>query len=582
MKQFIVTVDTPGDVETNLAACMHDGVYRSVFIQIYSSINKAAWLESLAHAAHHIVPDAVITGATTNGEIIGGYTTAGKTVITISLFDTTAVELISIPCCPGDERAIGTYIQTALEHRIKSLTAIMLLCTAISMDSSEFIKPLADISRGCPVFGAAAGYYLTPQQSLILCGTKAYDTGIAVILFSGSDLAVTTSSFLGWKPFSREMTVTAAREKTAVTIDGKPAFAVYRHYLGIENDDEFDTNAVGFSFLIERSGTYIARVPIAVTADGGILFGADIYEGDRFRIGYADPAMIITNTQILHEKMKSFNPDAIFLFSCGTRRRLLRSDVQLETVPFEQYAPTTGFYTAGEYFGSENGLQLLNSSIVTVGFREGPPDTTTPSTNTASLPEPPVLPQHDTKSVSYLVHFIEAVTSELEEANRQLSLVASSDKLTGLNNRNRLDEILTYEIARARRHGSSFSVILIDIDFFKKINDTYGHLVGDDVLIEFAARLKSIFIRETDTAGRWGGEEFLCIIPDTPREQAITITQTFSTAVSATPFIHGIPLTCSAGVTAYEAGDTELSITGRVDQALYDAKQRGRNMIIPV
>jgi diguanylate cyclase (GGDEF)-like protein len=195
------------------------------------------------------------------------------------------------------------------------------------------------------------------------------------------------------------------------------------------------------------------------------------------------------------------------------------------------------------------------------------------------LRETPLHPH--TKAVRCLIRFIETVTRELEEANKQLLQLVIQDKLTGLYNRRKLDEILSYEVARAKRHGSGFSLILTDIDFFKKVNDTYGHLIGDKILIEFAEWLRYTFIRKTDIVGRWGGEEFLCIIPNNPAEQAAETAAEFVHTIAAAPFSNGLHVTCSAGVTSYKDGDTADTIMNRVDTALYEAKKEGRNTVIP-
>lgn len=578
MNQLILSIESPDEIDIRLEHYHSTEPVRTVFIQLYTSINDKEWLENLAAAALRHFPGAVLTGATTNGEIINGYTTTGKTVLSISFFRSSAVELFTLPCRPGDEKHLGECVKQKIEPKIAQAAGIMLLCTAISMNSSEFIKPISALDPGCPIFGGAAGYYDGQGQSFILCGHTACDSGVAVIIFTGEELALDVSVFLGWKPFSKEMTITAAHGKVVEQVDGLPAFAVYRHYLGIENDTDFAVNAVGFSFLVKQKHGYIARVPFSVTENEGIIFGADMKTGEKFRIGYAEPFEIIEESRRIHARMQKFKPDAVFLFSCGTRRLLLSDDIQQETLHFSQIAPTAGFYTAGEYFRSGPEIELFNSSIVTVGIREG--DSNQENTQDKNKNGAAAVPLHQhIKAVSYFIRFIETVMEELEEANRQLLKLATLDKLTGLYNRRKLDEILSYEIARADRHGSSFSIILIDIDFFKKINDKYSHLTGDKILIEFSEWLRYTFIRKTDIVGRWGGEEFLCIIPDNQIEQASEIAEEFVHTISEAPFSGGLHITCSAGATAYTKGDSIHAIMARVDVALYKAKEQGRNTV---
>lgn len=153
-----------------------------------------------------------------------------------------------------------------------------------------------------------------------------------------------------------------------------------------------------------------------------------------------------------------------------------------------------------------------------------------------------------------------------------------TDVLTQLNNRMRLNEALEYELKRAQRYDGTFSIMLLDIDYFKKVNDTYGHLAGDEVLKKVADLLKKSF-RKTDTPGRWGGEEFLVLLPQLDRINACMIADKVRTAIETTGFPDVGAITCSFGVTEYTSTDSIENLIKRADDALYRAKERGRNRV---
>ena len=144
---------------------------------------------------------------------------------------------------------------------------------------------------------------------------------------------------------------------------------------------------------------------------------------------------------------------------------------------------------------------------------------------------------------------------------------------------------LEEEVDRARRLGMTFSVGMIDIDNFKKCNDTYGHLVGDTVLREVADRLK-ISVREVDMIARYGGEEFCVILPETTKDLALTVAERLRKSVEAKTvkaFDEKINVTVSVGITTYpEGGEDVTSLIDSADTALYKAKRKGRNMVIAV
>nr|WP_239482060.1 GGDEF domain-containing protein [Pseudomonas insulae] len=160
----------------------------------------------------------------------------------------------------------------------------------------------------------------------------------------------------------------------------------------------------------------------------------------------------------------------------------------------------------------------------------------------------------------------------------QLALSASVDGLTGLWNRARIDQFFSDEIARAERYGTPFSVILLDIDHFKSVNDTHGHTVGDSVLQQFAALLRDN-VRSVDKVGRLGGEEFLIVLPEIDERQAQAAARTLQQRINAFAFDTVQCKTASFGVTQYRDEESRHSMLHRVDRALYRAKENGRDRI---
>lgn len=167
---------------------------------------------------------------------------------------------------------------------------------------------------------------------------------------------------------------------------------------------------------------------------------------------------------------------------------------------------------------------------------------------------------------------------KLSVAQEELEKLATTDKLTNLNNRVKLDEHLVNELHRAERFQHAFGLIMLDVDHFKSVNDTYGHQVGDSVLVELSNILKTK-IRETDIPGRWGGEEFLVICPETDLDGTIKIAEKLRQNIEKATFSTVGQKTASLGVAIYQTGDSIKSILARADDALYRAKEKGRNRV---
>jgi diguanylate cyclase (GGDEF)-like protein len=170
---------------------------------------------------------------------------------------------------------------------------------------------------------------------------------------------------------------------------------------------------------------------------------------------------------------------------------------------------------------------------------------------------------------------------KLKQAYKRIEELAELDELTGSFNRRCIMRMLDDEIARAHRSQTPCSIALIDLDWFKRINDAYGHPTGDEVLRTFAITVFAN-IRNIDRFGRYGGEEFLLVLPDTPADRAARILDRLRAIIADldwSAFSPGMQVTISAGVATLRADETEDTFLTRADNALYAAKARGRNRI---
>lgn len=162
---------------------------------------------------------------------------------------------------------------------------------------------------------------------------------------------------------------------------------------------------------------------------------------------------------------------------------------------------------------------------------------------------------------------------------KALEFLSSHDKLTSIYNRAKFDELFDYEMEQFCRYKNTFSIAIFDIDFFKKVNDTFGHQVGDTVLIECVKDMKSL-IRESDVFARWGGEEFILLLPHTNKEDATIVIQKIRESIETHRFDKVENITLSIGLSEVIDGDTTTTLLKRIDDALYKAKEEGRNRLI--
>jgi len=162
--------------------------------------------------------------------------------------------------------------------------------------------------------------------------------------------------------------------------------------------------------------------------------------------------------------------------------------------------------------------------------------------------------------------------------DKKLMMLATMDSLTNIYNRYQINAEIESEIIRVQRTNKRFSLMMLDLDYFKKVNDTFGHDIGDKVLIEFTEVLKKC-LRKNDKIGRWGGEEFVVLLLETSLEDALKISQKLCQEIDRYKFKSIGHLTCSIGVSLFRKDDTILTLLKRIDKALYKSKDEGRNRV---
>jgi diguanylate cyclase (GGDEF)-like protein len=182
------------------------------------------------------------------------------------------------------------------------------------------------------------------------------------------------------------------------------------------------------------------------------------------------------------------------------------------------------------------------------------------------------------KSINIFIDKLQKNHEELSNAKKELDTLYITDRLTNVYNRVKIDEIIDTELKKKNRFENIFSIILLDIDNFKVVNDTHGHLVGDLILKEFADILKNN-IRDIDFLGRWGGEEFMIVCLQTDEQGAVALSENLRVKIEEFNFTKVGKITASFGVSTCKKDDNAKSIVDNADKALYKAKENGRNQV---
>ncbi len=533
-------------------------------ISIFTHWNDPALIQAMTDGLSKAFPRAAIAGLTTAGGIEDGQMNTGKTILSFMAFDESPVEV--------------------LHYNMKDLRAVEILETQLTGNVEPFLDAISALPPSVAIFGGGADTDDLNQPSYIFDKEAIMNEGFVIMLFRGT-VKVLTRSVLGWQPLGRQVTITAMDGNMVIKELDHIAVNFYEKYLKIDPSVDFDKKTLSFPLVVEKDGVELARLPMSCRKDGSLVFNIALHVGDKLRMAYGDPNEIINGSRRVLGRIRDFGPQGMLLFSCVVRRYYLKDDVNQILSAYERITPAAGGYTRGEIDRIEGHVYTMNMNLVSAAFREETKDhkrTIADITGDPShMENDPALNLDDFLStVQCLVSFITVTSKELSDAYQKLAFVAGHDSLTDLLNRGRIEWVLRHLIEDTNKTHHTFSAIMIDIDSFKHINDTYGHSVGEDVLIRLADIMKS-GVRPTDYAGRWGGDEFVILLPDTDIDQSEEVADRMRRNFAEADILpDGKAVTASFGVTTSYEGETLESFYRRMDSALYTAKGAGKNQVI--
>lgn len=533
-------------------------------ISIFTHWNDPALIQAMTDGLSKAFPRAAIAGLTTAGGIEDGQMNTGKTILSFMAFDESPVEV--------------------LHYNMKDLRAVEILETQLTGNVEPFLDAISALPPSVAIFGGGADTDDLNQPSYIFDKEAIMNEGFVIMLFRGT-VKVLTRSVLGWQPLGRQVTITAMDGNMVIKELDHIAVNFYEKYLKIDPSVDFDKKTLSFSLVVEKDGVELVRLPMSCHKNGSLVFNIALHVGDKLRMAYGDPNEIINGSRRVLGRIRDFGPQGMLLFSCVVRRYYLKDDVNQILSAYERITPAAGGYTRGEIDRIEGHVYTMNMNLVSAAFRE---ETKDHKRTIADITGDPSHMENDSalnlddslSTVQCLASFITVTSKELSDAYQKLAFVAGHDSLTDLLNRGRIEWVLRHLIEDTNKTHHTFSAIMIDIDSFKHINDTYGHSVGEDVLIRLADIMKN-GVRPTDYAGHWGGDEFVILLPDTDIDQSEKVADRMRRNFAEADILpDGKAVTASFGVTTSYEGETLESFYRRMDSALYTAKGAGKNQVI--
>ena len=573
----------------DLRAKVGDIQPQKTLIQVFSGQVILSELQVLQADLKAVFPNVPLIGTTTAGEILDGQVQDRSVVVSITSFESAQVQVAWV-----DHYQDLSLAGKSLAAKLVETTpqAIIVFGCSIQgehkVDVTPLLTELYSAFSNVIVAGGQAGDNGAGEMSYVFTADGIFSQGAVAASLSGEKLSVHNVYNLSWVPIGKRFTITHAEGARLYSIDDQSPRDLYEHYLGQDVVRGLPLSAADFPLVIERQGVPIAIHALGVYDDGSCHYVHELYPGEQVRFGFCHSSLLTEAATAMFEDIQSHPAQALFVYSCVTRKWILGEDIKVEISPLSKIAPTSGFFAYGEYFTHPvQQCYLFSQTMTVLSLSEGEVSTS-PQASVALGREMMEPESRQLQSLRALHRLVETSANELEEVNLQLADLVNEDSLTGLYNRRYFDHLLEAECKRAQRSQQKLSLILLDVDYFKLYNDTYGHVQGDSCLRAVSQVLKAMPRRPSDCVARYGGEEFVCILPNTDYAGAMEVAHQLKTDINKLSIPHRASkvaphLTVSIGIQTVEvvtAMTKPEQIIIACDQQLYRAKCNGRNQII--
>ena len=551
MKQYTFAFSTANELNKWLAN-LPKQKYKDILGTLYIPYNFHTFDWAIKILKKHNIK---VIGCTTQISIIDNTLNDLRIILCLQYFNDTIIHIT---------KDIKQVEQFCNEKAIKGIQLLSINCNSfIENYINEIYPKLNDVF----MFGGLVGN--NSNNDYIIFNDIIMNKGIVFVLYESLSLNFIYRIGSGWRALGPKLEITKVSNQTIINeLNHKPAIQLYEKYLNIKNDEYFLKNTTIFPIEIIRNGEKVLRQPYSCKKDGSLQFVAGFKLGEFIRLAYGDLNYIIKESQNNQRELSSLNLDGLLYFSCYDRFITLGNDLSMELNIDSNLISSAGFYSFGEIIKTKYAPVIQNKAQLIIGIKEGEIKEKyhyLPKQQTNKFSE-------QNEPMSRMMYFINAVTNDMNKKHQELSYLARIDRLTELLNRGETENLLNNSIQYANNTTQPLSILMIDIDNFKDINDTYGHDKGDEVLKAIALTIKNN-IRSLDFAGRWGGDEFFVILPNILERQSANIAKRIKKQLYKIN-ITKERITASIGIASLSKNETLKTFTKRVDVALYQAKKK--------
>ena len=339
---------------------------KNILIQIFCGHTKLI-LEDIATKLLEQLPQAVCIGSSTDGEINNSEITTCNTVISISVFKYTTLKTTFV----SEKDSFNNGVSLANKLCTEDTKLLIAFTDGAKMNGESFIKGIQTVNSNVIVSGGMAGDNANFTQTFVSSQNRVITNGSVGVALDSKILKVKNAFNFNWSPIGIEHTIDKAVENRVYQISGMAPLDFYEKYLGDYVAKTLPATGIEFPLIAQRNGLPVARAVIHTHSDGSLSFAGNLYEGDIVKLGFGNIELIMNNPlESLFDAKTIKDSQTFFIYSCMARRRYMPSMVDIEIKPFSQIAPTSGFFTYGEFYHDKGNNELLNQTFTIVSLSE--------------------------------------------------------------------------------------------------------------------------------------------------------------------------------------------------------------------
>lgn len=445
---------------------------KNILIQIFCG-DKKSILKEIATNILENLPQAICIGSSTDGEINNSEVTTCKTVISISTFEHTTLKTSFV----RRKDSFNNGIDLAKELCTSDTKLLITFSDGNKTNGESFLKGIQSVNQKVIVTGGMAGDNANFTQTFISSQNQIITNGAVGVALNSKVLKVKNAYNFNWSPIGIEHTIDRVVDNRVYEISGIKPLDFYKKYLGEYVAKALPATGIEFPLIAQRNNLPIARAVIKKHKDGSLSFAGNLYKGDKVKLGFGNVELIMNNPlESLFDTSNIKDTQAFFIYSCMARRRYMPSMVDIEIKPFSLIAPTSGFFTYGEFYHDNENNELLNQTFTIVALSELENSKNDKKISCELEKEKQEISEH-ARSLQALTHLIQQSSEDYNKQSKELE----EGKVYAQNLVDSQKQFLKHAVHET---NTPLSVIMGNIEMYEMENGKNKHMSNIEVAMK--------------------------------------------------------------------------------------------------